>query len=398
MSAVETMKFQHVIDPENCARCGCCEMECERGAISHDERNYVVDPNKCESCLQCLEVCSTGSIDAWLAVRPGNEFSLAEQLAWSSLPQAPLSAADTAVQQNLSGAALVIADAVHHAAPPSASMPQINLFTVHAPVLATIAETRSLAAGNDIRHIVLDFGDRAFPVLEGQTIGILTPGNDTDGRAHVMRAYSVASARDGEYAGTNTVALTVKRIVENYAGQPVRGVCSNFLCDLQIGDRVRVVGPYGQSFLMPDAAGTKILMICTGTGIAPMRGMIERRCRQSVTDGGDLFLFYGARSPAEMPYYDDLIKLPRRRLDRNLAFSRVVGQQRLYVQDMLLRCNLLVMKLLRDPQCYIYLCGVRGMEAGVMQVFAEICAMYGSDWPALKEQLHEQRRLHIETY
>jgi len=398
MNIATAIKFQHVIDPEDCARCGSCEMECERGAISHDERNYVVDPAKCETCLKCLAVCSTGSIDCWLPVQPGNEFSLAEQLAWDALPQQPAHAADAAVQKTFSSAAAVIADAVLHAAPISAAPPQVNLFSAHAPAVATVVESWRPTSGNDIRHIVLDFGDQVFPVLEGQTIGILTPGGDADGRPHAMRAYSVASARDGEHAGGNTVALTVKRIVENYAGEPVRGVCSNYLCDMGVGERVQVVGPYGQSFLAPNAPGTKILMICTGTGIAPMRGMIERRCRHPVNEGDDLFLFYGARSPADMPYYDDLIKLPPRRLDLNLAFSRLPSRTREYVQDLLLRRAALVMDLLRDEQCYIYLCGVRGMEAAVMQACAEICGMYDTDWSALETQLRAQRRLHIETY
>jgi hypothetical protein len=37
-----------------------------------------------------------------------------------------------------------------------------------------------------------------FPVLEGQTIGIVPPGTDSQGRPHFVRLYSVASPRDGE--------------------------------------------------------------------------------------------------------------------------------------------------------------------------------------------------------
>ena len=45
---------------------------------------------------------------------------------------------------------------------------------------------------------------------------------------------------------------------------PVRGVCSNYLCDLKKGDTVQVVGPYGTSFLMPNHPGSSIIMVCTG--------------------------------------------------------------------------------------------------------------------------------------
>jgi benzoyl-CoA 2,3-dioxygenase component A len=372
-------------------------MECGLGAISHDERNYVVDPDKCEHCLQCLEVCSTGAIDAWL-VQPGRAYSIDEQLAWNSLPQPPLHADNAELQSLLSDDASDPATGWQHWAPPCAESPRVNLYSAHAPATATLVLTRRVAAGNDVRHIVLDFGDVDFPVLEGQTIGILAPGTDAEGRPHAMRAYSVASARDGEQAGTNTIALTVKRVVEDYDGRPVRGVCSNYLCDLDVGDRVQVVGPFGQSFLPPDAPGTKLLMICTGTGIAPMRGMIERRCRNPIDDGGDLILFYGARTPADMPYHDEFAVVAPSRLDLNLAFSRVVGRTREYVQDLLARRSDRVLELLLDEDCYIYLCGVRGMEEAVLQTFAEICRGADRDWPQLEQALRASRRLHIETY
>lgn len=398
MIAASAVRFQHVIDPEDCARCGSCEAECPRGAISHDHRNYVVDPDTCNACLQCLAVCGTGSIDFWLQVEPGREFSVAEQLSWDELPLPGLPAADPAVRAALSSDVASLIDAIGHQAPASAATPQLNLYSAHAPALATVVENRGLAAGNDIRHIVLDFGDASFPVLEGQTLGILPPGTDADGRPHVMRAYSVASARDGERPGTSTVALTVKRITEDYDGKPAHGVCSNYLCDLAVGERVQVVGPHGQSFLAPNAAGTKLLMICTGTGIAPMRGMVERRLRVPVDTDCDLFLFYGARSPADMPYFDELARLDRRQLDFNPAFSRVPERAREYVQDVLLQRKTLVAELLRDAQCYIYLCGVRGMEAAVLQTFAGVCDMNGAEWAVFEAQLRDQRRLHIETY
>ena len=56
-------------------------------------------------------------------------------------------------------------------------------------------------------------------------------------------------------------------------GKPVRGVASNFMCDLKVGDKVDVIGPSGASFLMPNHPKSHIVMICTGTGSAPMRAM-----------------------------------------------------------------------------------------------------------------------------
>jgi len=178
-------------------------------------------------------------------------------------------------------------------------------------------------ASSDIRHIVLDFGATAMPVLEGQSIGILPPGTDAAGRPHYIRLYSVASPRDGERPNYNNLSITVKRVTEDHEGKPTRGVCSNYLCDLKAGDEVQVVGPYGSTFLMPNHPGANLLMICTGTGSAPMRAMTERRRRRrALKEAGATMLFFGARAPGELPYFGPLMKLPKDFIDVNLALSR----------------------------------------------------------------------------
>jgi benzoyl-CoA 2,3-dioxygenase component A len=86
-----------------------------------------------------------------------------------------------------------------------------------------------------------------------------------------MRLYSVSSPRDGERPNTNNLSLTVKR-------EP-GGLASNYVCDLARGDQVRLTGPFGSTFLMPNDPQANILMICTGTGSAPFRGFTMRRQR-----------------------------------------------------------------------------------------------------------------------
>ena len=93
----------------------------------------------------------------------------------------------------------------------------------------------------------------------------------------------------------------------------MRGVASNYLCDLNVGDKVEVTGPFGVSFLMPNHPKSAVVMICTGTGSAPMRAMTEwrRRLRKSGKfEGGKLMLFFGARSKEELPYFGPLGNLP----------------------------------------------------------------------------------------
>lgn len=51
-----------------------------------------------------------------------------------------------------------------------------------------------------------------------------------------------------------------------------RGVCSNFLCDAKAGDEVMLTGPSGKVLRMPESTPeVDLIMVATGTGIAPFR-------------------------------------------------------------------------------------------------------------------------------
>jgi benzoyl-CoA 2,3-dioxygenase component A len=240
-----------------------------------------------------------------------------------------------------------------------------------------------------------------FPVLEGQSIGIVPPGSDANGRPHHARQYSIASPRNGERPGYNNISLTVKRVLEDHDGKPVRGVASNFVCDLKVGDPVQVIGPFGASFLMPNHPKSHVVMICTGTGSAPMRAMTEwrRRLRQSGKfEGGKLMLFFGARTKEELPYFGPLQSLPKDFIDINLAFSRTSGQPKVYVQDLMRQRAADLAPLLADPDAYFYVCGLKSMEEGVVLALSEIARKAGLDWDAVGASLKAQGRLHLETY
>jgi benzoyl-CoA oxygenase/reductase BoxA protein len=403
---------QHLIDPETCIRCNTCEETCPVDAITHDTRNYVVDPAKCASCLACISPCPTGAIDNWRTLPPAEAYSVEEQLGWDALPGEKSLGPSVNVRAEACASPALVATptrprvspdaAVAPVAPWSASRPALNLYTQRAPALATVVGNyRVTDAGSesDTHHLVLDFGGAPFPVLEGQSLGVLPPGADDLGRPHHARQYSIASPRDGERAGYNNVSLTVKRVTVDHDGRPVRGVCSNYLCDLQRGDSVRVVGPFGETFLMPNHAPSHLLMICTGTGSAPMRAMTERRRRgRSQDTAGKLVLFFGARTQEELPYFGPLMSLPKDFIDINLAFSRTGGQPKRYVQDLMRERAPAVAELLRDDDTYIYVCGLRGMETGVLAALEEIATADGLPWEPLCVRLRAQGRLHFETY
>ncbi|MBK8960383.1 MAG: benzoyl-CoA 2,3-epoxidase subunit BoxA [Proteobacteria bacterium] len=415
---------QHLIDPEICIRCNTCEATCPLGAITHDSRNYVVDAAKCNLCMDCVPPCPTGSIDNWRTMPRAEAYSVEAQLGWDELPAewsaealaAASGAAGVETSEPEAPAAIAVESTVHEfnsaqfnaTLPPwSAAHAYINLYgprcaqhSISATVVGNVRVTE-VGTDYDTHHVVLDFGSLPLPVLEGQSIGILPPGVDADGRPHHARQYSIASPRNGERPGYNNVSLTIKRVLEDYQGRPVRGVASNYMCDLEVGDRVEVIGPFGASFLMPNHPRSHIVMICTGTGSAPMRAMTEwrRRLRASGKfEGGKLMLFFGARSQQELPYFGPLTKLPKDFIDINFAFSRTPGQPKRHVQDVMRERAADLAVLLADSNAYFYVCGLKAMEEGVVLALRDIATQAGMDWERLGATLKQEGRLHLETY
>ena len=402
MSSPPEVLNQHVIDPVICIRCNTCEETCPIDAVTHDSRNYVVNADVCNACRLCISPCPTGAIDNWRTVLKAEAYPIEEQLEWDDLPaQADL---------GLSGSSTETADFEPpeldtlrgSAVPPaSAAKPTTNLYTVLQPAIATVTGNFRVTSAdfeNDAHHIVLDFGSQSFPVLEGQSIGIIPPGEADNGRPHHARQYSVASPRDGERPKYNNLSLTVKRVTADRDGRQVNGVASNYVCDLAKGDQVSVIGPFGSTFLMPDDPSANLLMACTGTGSAPMRAMTERRRRRREPGDGRLMLFFGARTPDELPYFGPLMQLPKDFIDINLAFSRVSDSPKIYVQDAMRERSEDIGKLLADDHTYIFVCGVRGMEDGVLEALDFAATSAGLDWPKLHAELKSHGRIHLETY
>ncbi|UYV36607.1 benzoyl-CoA 2,3-epoxidase subunit BoxA [Rhodobacteraceae bacterium D3-12] len=389
---------QHLIDPEICIRCYTCEMTCPIEAITHDDDNVVVDAEKCNFCMDCIPVCPTGSIDEWRVV--AKPYSLEEQFSWEELPEqeeldgggdADMEAMDEAMAKLLAEAHEGAGGKAH--APATASKPTVNLYNLGKPAVAKVQGNYRLTADGadgDVRHIILDFAGQPMPVLEGQSIGIIPPGVDEAGNPHLPRLYSISSPRDGERPGYNNLSLTVKR--------EDKGLCSNYVCDLQKGDEVQVTGPFGATFLMPNDADARILMVCTGTGSAPFRAFTMHRTRMSGTEGGDMVLFFGARTPESLPYFGPLGKVPDSILKKHMVFSRLPDQDKEYVQDRMMVEEDAVADLLADPKTHIYICGLRGMEVGVDHAFSNIAESAGLSWNATRDAMREEGRYHVETY
>merc|ERR1712107_367160 len=137
-------------------------------------------------------------------------------------------------------------------------------------------------------HVTFDHGGNV-PYIEGQSISVIAPGPDKKGETPAkIRLYSIASSAVGDDQTSKTVSLCVKRVVEldgEYANREVgedkpdkevyRGVCSNHICDMSPGDEVLITGPTGAEMLLPEEDDANIVMLATGTGIAPMRSYLR---------------------------------------------------------------------------------------------------------------------------
>jgi ferredoxin--NADP+ reductase len=249
---------------------------------------------------------------------------------------------------------------------------------------------------------VLDLSGLEYRFLEGQSLGVLAPGVDERGRPHKLRLYSIASTRTGDDGRGTTASLCVKRVIykDPVTGVERRGIASNYLCDLAPGDQVMVTGPAGKSFLLPDDPGSNLILVATGTGIAPFRAFLRRIFRDLPRWTGAVHLFFGARTEAECLYREELESyLDRPGYRRSFAFSReqtTPDGRRMYVQDRMAERLDELGELLGRENTYLYICGLKGMEAGIEALFEG--EPRGGISSTSFQALRKSGRILVETY
>jgi ferredoxin--NADP+ reductase len=283
----------------------------------------------------------------------------------------------------------------------------LNTYRAREPGIARVLVNQRLTPPDhdDVRHIVLDLGGLDLAYLEGQSLGILTPGTDDQGRPHKLRLYSIASTRRGDDGRGRTASLCVKRLVydDPATGVQTRGVASNYLCDLEPGDTVAVTGPAGKTLLLPEDPASNLILVATGTGIAPFRAFLRRiyleRPEWTIPV---VNLFFGARNAAECLYRDELecfLDYPGFHL--TTAFSRqqtTNDGRRMYVQHRMAEQIGALWDLLQRDDTYLYICGLKGMEDGIHAVLAAQAEAEGVSWAEFRNDLVQAGRIRVETY
>lgn len=157
----------------------------------------------------------------------------------------------------------------------------VNIYRPTAPFIGRCLSNEPLVKEGGIgivQHIKFDLRGGNLRYLEGQSIGIIPPGTDANGKPHKLRLYSIASTRHGDDLDDQTVSLCVRQLEYEHpeTKEKVYGVCSSYLCHLEPGAEVKITGPVGKEMLLPDDPDAKIIMMATGTGIAPFRAYLWR--------------------------------------------------------------------------------------------------------------------------
>lgn len=267
---------------------------------------------------------------------------------------------------------------------PGPALPEVRMH-LHPPddpgeaiVVENSRCTRAKSAGF-LRHIALDVSRTrlAGNFRVGQSFGVLPPGLDERGKPHKLRLFSISCPSTGEDGRGQVLSTTVKRVIDEHweSHRLFLGVCSNFLCDLAVGDPVRITGPSGKRFVLPaDPGAHDYLFIATGTGIAPFRGMVLELLRADIPSR--IVLLMGSPYATDL-MYDDLFRrlaAENPRFHYTTALSREHqedGARPMYAQDRLDSCEP-ARAILEGGRGLVYICGVAGMELGIFQRLARM--------------------------
>lgn len=185
------------------------------------------------------------------------------------------------------------------------------------------------------------------------------------------RSYSLANGNGQIEGGTNELIFTIK--IQNSPNKSVLpGVGSNYLCNLGLGQTIEAVGPFERFYAKPPSNKT-MMLIGAGSGIAPLRSLIEEQLNQ--TDKGrhtnrDIYFFYGARSETDLLYKDEFFKLSKRH--PHFHYYPVLSRPpngwsgaKGYVQDLL---KLHINSICQIENVEFYLCGPNNMMSATINL------------------------------
>jgi ferredoxin--NADP+ reductase len=292
----------------------------------------------------------------------------------------------------------------------------VNIYRPNNPYIGKCLGNEELVGEGGIgtvRHLLFDISGGDLRYLEGQSIGIIPPGTDKNGKPHKLRLYSIASTRHGDRVDDKTVSLCVRQLEYKHpeTGEMVYGVCSTYLCNLEAGADVKITGPTGKEMLLPTDLDTTVIMMATGTGIAPFRAYLwrmfkaaERQANPEYQFKGLAWLIFGIPTTPNILYKQELEELQGQYPD-NFRLTYAISREqknakggRMYIQDRVAEHAAELWSLMQKDNTHTYICGLKGMEDGIDEALSAEAAKQGVNWTEYQRQMKRAGRWHVETY
>lgn len=292
----------------------------------------------------------------------------------------------------------------------------VNTYRPNSPYLGKCLSNHELVGEGGIgtvRHLKFDLSEGDLKYVEGQSIGIIPPGIDKKGKPEKLRLYSIASTRHGDDVDDKTVSLCVRQLEYKHpeTGETVYGVCSTYLCNLKPGDEVKITGPVGKEMLLPSDPEANVIMMATGTGIAPFRAYLwrmfkdaERAANSEYQFKGKAWLIFGIPTSPNILYKEELEELQAKYPD-NFRLTYAISREqknpeggRMYIQDRVAEHADEMFQLLQSEKTHAYICGLKGMEGGIDAAMTQAAEKQGIVWSDYQKQLKKAGRWHVETY
>lgn len=292
----------------------------------------------------------------------------------------------------------------------------VNIYRPNNPYIAKVISNEPLVKEGGIgicQHVKFDISGGDLRYLEGQSIGIIPPGVDKNGKPEKLRLYSIASTRHGDDVDDKTVSLCVRQLEYKHpeTGEMVYGVCSTHICNLKPGDEVKVTGPTGKEMLLPEDEDTNIIMMATGTGIAPFRAYLwrmfkdnEKAANPDYQFKGFAWLIFGVPQTPNILYREELEEMQAKYPD-NFRLTYAISREqknaaggKMYIQDRVAEHVAEIWEKLQNEKTHVYICGLKGMEDGIDAALAAEAGKHGKEWKEYQRELKKAGRWHVETY
>jgi ferredoxin--NADP+ reductase len=281
-------------------------------------------------------------------------------------------------------------------------MTKLSNYDTSRAVEALVKESHRITPQDspEVRSILLTLPQARFVYVEGQNIGVKVPGEHAYGHSGHFRLYTIANTPRPDDGGDVDIELCVRRCfyIDEISGEEYPGLASNYLCDASPGDRITITGPYGDAFNMPRSNDTNLLMIGTGTGIAPFRAFIQHIYEKQPRWLGKVRLFYGARSGTEKLYQNDLKNDLANYYSRETfkAFEGLSNRPWMDKEDtgltQVLEDNAEeIWELMQDPKTHVYLAGLPKTAEAFYKAMGKITNSEAR-WNWMREEMIEQKR------